>query len=280
LVTRSGIPAETIRQEQAARLTERISQKSGAQQTGGTAKPLPAAIAWDGNGSHPTTEQEPITQENGAYPHPHTEGETQSRPTLDEQQEAFLAFLAVNPDMPIAAVAKGLKMRAVTATAIRDTLKAQGLLQELVVRTGTTGAGRPMKLLIPTFRALERLGSDLPAGRGGVLHRHIQHLVQEGARAKGYSVQVEYDLDSGAIVDVHLEKGAMKIAVEIAVVSTPERELNHIKRCLAAGYNQVYSLFADVGLLARLATTVQETFSQEDLGKVRLLPLSRLSHVG
>jgi hypothetical protein len=114
-----------------------------------------------------------------------------------------------------------------------------------------------------------------------VLHRQIQQLVVRGALAKGYTTKVEHTLSTGAIVDVHLEKGAaLRIAVEIAIVSTPEREIAHIRNCLAAGYDHVYAIFADDQLLGRTVTDMQHAFSEEEQRAVRLLPLRQLAHVG
>jgi hypothetical protein len=81
-------------------------------------------------------------------------------------------------------------------------------------------------------------------------------------------------------VDVHLEKGQETIAVEIAIASRPELEIGHIRHCLSFGYDQVYGIFTDETLLARTATAMQEAFSQEEAGKVRLLPIRQLSHLG
>ena len=81
-------------------------------------------------------------------------------------------------------------------------------------------------------------------------------------------------------MDVHLERGAEKIAVEIAIVSMPEREISHITHCLSDGYAQVFTLFADEPLLARIAQVLEEAFSTQEQRKVRLLPLSMLSSVG
>lgn len=87
-------------------------------------------------------------------------------------------------------------------------------------------------------------------------------------------------LDTGAIVDVHLEKTGEKIAVEIAVLSTPEREIAHIRNCLAVGYDQVFTIFADEKLLERTAQLLGESLSEDVAGKVRLLPMSQLPHIG
>jgi hypothetical protein len=66
-----------------------------------------------------------------------------------------------------------------------------------------------------------------------------------GAVANGFTAKSEYDIGNGGIVDVHLEKGEIRIAVEIAVASRPSREIAHIKNCLATGYDRMYDVFAD-----------------------------------
>jgi hypothetical protein len=162
------------------------------------------------------------------------------KPQLDEQQQAFLEFLIANPDTPSTAVYKGLHVGVWKGNQISDSLKAQGLIAEIETRLGR--AGRRTIFFIPTFKALELLGKEPPPGRGGVVHRHIQHLVQERATAKGYTAQCEKDLGNGGIVDVHLENGQLRIAVEIAVASKPSRELAHIRYCLAAGYDRVFDV--------------------------------------
>ena len=129
---------------------------------------------------------------------------------------------------------------------LRDSLKAQGLIEELETRLGR--AGRRTMFFIPTFTAFELLGKDPPAGRGGTIHRHIQHLIEEGATANGFTAQCEYDLGNGGnggIVDVHLEKANYRIAVEIAIASRPQRELAHIQNALAVGYDRLVDVFAD-----------------------------------
>jgi hypothetical protein len=90
----------------------------------------------------------------------------------------------------------------------------------------------------------------------------------------------EKALGNGAIVDVHLQKGRETTAVEIAVVSKPEREMSHIRNCLTAGYDKVFCIFADETLLQRTMTAIQASFSQAEQGKIWLLPLRTLSQLG
>jgi hypothetical protein len=197
-------------------------------------------------------------------------------PALDEDQLELLTFLSNHPDLPVNAVYKQAGIAAARVSKVRDALKEMGLLVELDVRTGRSGAGRPTKFMIPTFHAFALLGKDPPAGRGGEIHRAIQHTVTTGAIAKGYTTKTEYPLPTGAIVDVHLEKGGEKIAVEIAVLSHPHREVAHVKACLQASYDKIIGIFVSDDLLARTQAAIGEELSPSDATKVRLLPISLL----
>jgi hypothetical protein len=199
-----------------------------------------------------------------------------ARPQLEEQQQAFLEYIIANPDTAQTAVYKGIKVGVLRGNEVRDSLLAQGLIEQVETRLGKMA--RRTMFFIPTFTALERLGVEPPPGRGGAVHRYIQHVIEDGATSKGYTAKVEYDLGNGGIVDVHLEKDGVKIAVEIAVFSKPQREIGHIKNCLDFGYDKVFNVFADQHLLER-TTEALTGFSEEELGKIRLLHLSKLSHL-
>jgi hypothetical protein len=270
LAAKSGIPVPAILKEQEARLTK------GSPQT--PSKTQPAAEAGE---RQPSSLSENGSRPDPAQPAPRNTKETPSRPTLDAHQNSFLVFVISHPGTPVAAVYKALGVGVGLGTKLRDSLKALGLIAELELRTGRAQSGRPTKCVIPTFAAWELVGKEPPPGRGGELHRQIQQLVVSGALAKGYSAEVEHKLATGAIVDVHLEKeAALRIAVEIAIVSTPEREISHIKHCLTNPYDQIYTLFADEQLLAKVASDMQTALSGEERGKVRLLPLRQLAYIG
>lgn len=123
------------------------------------------------------------------------------------------------------------------------------------------------------------MGKEPPAGRGGTIHRHIQRLIVDGATANGFTAKVEHDLGNGGIVDVHLEKGDYRIAVEIAVASKPLREIAHIKNCLAVAYDRVFDVFAEERLLERTQEALEAGFSDEEREKIQLLHLSKLSEL-
>jgi hypothetical protein len=127
--------------------------------------------------------------------HPLDAVQPEVTPQLAEQQQAFLEFIIANPNTAQTAVYKGLRVGVLRGNEIRDRLIEQGLIEQIETRLGKMA--RRTVFFVPTFTALEQLGIEPPAGRGGVVHRYIQHLIEEGATAKGYTAKVEYDLGNG-----------------------------------------------------------------------------------
>jgi hypothetical protein len=201
----------------------------------------------------------------------------EAKPKLEPEQQAFLEFIIANPDTPISTVYKELQVSVRRGNDLRDSLKIQGLIEEIETRLGA--AGRRTIFFVPTFTAFEILGKEPPPGRGGSIHRHIQRLIEEGAAANGFTAQCEYDLGNGGIVDVHLEKGDYRVAVEIAVASRPSREIAHIKNAIVAGYDRVFDVFVDQRLLDRTQEALLGGFSAENREKIQLLHLSKLNEL-
>jgi hypothetical protein len=268
LAARSGIPIAEILREQEERLTDGIIPT-----------PRKTQPAGELDGRQPSDLSENGSRPDPAQPKPRNTKETPSRPTLDEDHMKLLTYLMEHPDSPVNVVYKEVGVRAAKIRQIREELTVAGLLADLEVRTGRITAGRPTKFLIPTFSAFALLKKDPPSGRGGVIHRAIQHAVSEGALARGFTTKVEYPLQSGAIVDVHLENGRQRIAVEIAVISKPSRELAHMRQCLNAGYDKVFTVFADPQLLEKTNESLAE-FSTEERAKIQLIPVSKLAGIG
>jgi hypothetical protein len=164
-----------------------------------------------------------------------------------------------NPETPLTAVYKGIEVSVRRGNDIRDSLKAQGFIAEIETRLGT--GGRRTHFFIPAFTAFDFLGKEPPPGRGGAIHRHIQQL----AVANGFTAKSEYDIGNGGIVDVHLEKKEIRIAV----ASRPSREIAHIKNCLAAGYDCVYDVFTDEKMQQKTQEAVNSGFSEAEQGKIQ-----------
>jgi hypothetical protein len=100
-----------------------------------------------------------------------------------------------------------------------------------------------------------------------------------GAAANRFTAKCEYDIGNGGIVDVHLERGDIRIAVEIAVASRPSREIAHIKNCLAVGYDRVFDVFADDKMRQKTQDALMGGFSEAEREKVQFIHLSKLSEL-
>jgi hypothetical protein len=220
------------------------------------------------------TEQQLPRPESGKTPPPEEEPEQEKIP-LEEEERAFLEYIIANPETPTTVVYKGLGVSVWIVSHIQDSLKEKGYIAEIETRLGR--GDRWSIFFIPTFTAFDVSGKEPPPGRGGAIHRHIQQLIEMGAAANGFTALCEYDLGNGGIVDVHLEKGECRVAVEIAVASRPSREIAHIKHCLAAGYEKVFDVFADERMLQKTQEALSAEVTAKERAKVQLLHLSKLS---
>ncbi len=109
-------------------------------------------------------------------------------------------------------------------------------------------------------------------GRGGPLHKELQRLARTWSEAKGFRAALEQDILGGAgRVDVVLERGGVRIAVEIAVTSTAADVADSVLRCVAAGFTHVIVTSADAELLRQSAQCSAEVVPSKDREKVRFL---------
>src|SRR5207249_3935344 len=102
-------------------------------------------------------------------------------------------------------------------------------------------------------------------GRGGQQHKYLQQLIKRWAESKGYRATIEKQiLDGLGSVDVALEKDNLAIACEIAVSSTPEKELGNVQKCLAAGFDHVVSVSSDNKTLRKAKELVSAKLSEQE----------------
>lgn len=105
-------------------------------------------------------------------------------------------------------------------------------------------------------------------GKGGQEHKYLQQFIKRWAEGMGYRATIEKTLDGGASVDVALEKGDVSIACEIAVSTSPEHELDNLKKCLVAGFGNVITVSTDPAKLASVQRQVAEALSPEESQRV------------
>jgi hypothetical protein len=201
-------------------------------------------------------------------------GTSSAESFLTGEVRTFLEYIADNPNVPATRVYKALNVGVSKGNQLRDVLREKGLIEQHETRLGQKG--RPAKFFIPTFKALDLLGKERPKGRGETTHRHIQQMLVTHGLAKGYQVQIEKPLQDGGAVDVHLENQYEKVACEVAIESRPGRELAHIRHCLDAGYDRIFTLFSDEDKLARTKERLRDSFTEDELRSVILLPLWKI----
>jgi len=92
-----------------------------------------------------------------------------------------------------------------------------------------------------------------PLGRGGSEHKYLQGLIKQAGEAHGYRAVIEKGILNGqGKVDVSLERDDETIACEISVTSTPEQELENVRKRLKADYRKVVVLASSAKRLKAL----------------------------
>jgi hypothetical protein len=90
-------------------------------------------------------------------------------------------------------------------------------------------------------------------GRGGKQHKYLQTLIKQFGEDRGFRASLEQAvLDGHGHVDVALQRDDMRIAVEITVTTPTAHELGNVRKCLAAGFDQVLLVAADEKARKRL----------------------------
>lgn len=196
---------------------------------------------------------------------------------LSADELTFLRLVVNSPQRTVSEHYQAFGASVWKGSKLRTTLEERGYLLTIETRLGQ--GRRVTKYLVPTALALELVPIDLPAGRGGPLHRHVQQLVVAEAQAGNLHAETEYQLADGGIVDVHVVGCALTVAVEIAISSRVERELAHVEACLAAGYVRVVCLVFSDRLRSRLVRDLPGSFTPEECGRVEILPLTRIGQL-
>ncbi|MCP3995097.1 MAG: ATP-binding protein [bacterium] len=109
-------------------------------------------------------------------------------------------------------------------------------------------------------------------GRGGQRHKYLQSLIKRWGISHGYRATVEKQISDGeGSVDVALEGRERSIAVEISVTSSPNQELEHVRRCLSAGFDHVVAVSDSARNLGRLGELLEREINETERGRVQCL---------
>lgn len=109
-------------------------------------------------------------------------------------------------------------------------------------------------------------------GKGGYRHRYIQAFIKKMAEEHGYKAVIEQPLPDGfGSVDLGIEKGEQRIAIEVSVTTEKTQELKNIKKCLTAGYEEVILVSVNDSTLAQVRTLIDQNLNEVDRRKIFLL---------
>lgn len=116
-------------------------------------------------------------------------------------------------------------------------------------------------------------------GRGGAQHKLLQKLAREWGEERGFRASIEESILGGAgRVDVGLVRpdgriahADVRIAVEVAVTSTPEQIAATVTKCFTAGFTSVVVLSSNTGLLEKAREYVRERIGAKDRDRVQFL---------
>lgn len=99
-------------------------------------------------------------------------------------------------------------------------------------------------------------------------HRYLQTLIKKMAESKGYKAVIEMPTaDGSGLVDVHLEQNGHSIACEVSVTTNSTWELHNIKKCIAAGYEEVLLCTNQKNMKADILRTLDSGY----LGKIKIM---------
>jgi len=126
-----------------------------------------------------------------------------------------------------------------------------------------------------TAPARERAPVAVPPageGKGGRQHKYLQNLIKKLAEENGWRAIIEKPTpDAQGQVDISLEQDGSSIACEVSVTTGGQQELGNVRKCLAAGYDQVILCSPDKGSLQKLEKVITKELEPSERERVLFL---------
>lgn len=190
----------------------------------------------------------------------------------DELSTDALQLLVDIRDHPFVAAAarhKALGFSARRATRAARELLIRGCADP--VRLVTGGPGRPGKYFELTAEGEGKVGrQNLGPGKGGFEHRFYQQRIRDYYEGLGHRAKIEAYVN-GKAADVGVWKTREKVAIEVAMSPTHERE--NIEKDLRAGWDCVVVAYVD----DKVRNAVRKALDNSSLmGHVEFVPVHKL----
>ncbi len=203
---------------------------------------------------------------------------TSAQLEIDSSERRFLHCLAHNFDRPCTEVYEELGLGRSAGHALKERLRKKGFLSQL--RTNLGAKGRRCVFLIPNPFLFGEFGIELPSGKGGPLHRHMQSELKKRIEQLGFVTVIEQSINgSPEACDLGLDRNGTKIAIEIVVTSRPAQEVAHIQKNLDAGFDHVVLSFLNSKVLGKTRELAASRYPKETLDKVSFCIVNKILEV-
>jgi hypothetical protein len=108
-------------------------------------------------------------------------------------------------------------------------------------------------------------------GRGHLIHRFYVQNWASRFEAQGYTIKTEQKVGN-AVADLLILNKEERYALEVAVESRPEQEIEKVKEYLRLGLGRVYIVSPDKNKLKQIKQKAKSSLSKEDFSKIEFLP--------
>ena len=168
---------------------------------------------------------------------------------LPENVQTALRDVRDRAFIPVAERIRDLGFTNHTGTKIFRSLLDAAYITEVKVKTSRRG--RPQVFYELTTEGEKLVGAQNfgdGGGKGGLEHVFYQRRLKDFFTSQGYAAAIE-EFRNGKACDLGLSLDGKRIAVEI-VCSNPGKELSNIEKDIAAGWTEIWMLFATKEFLA------------------------------
>lgn len=122
------------------------------------------------------------------------------------------------------------------------------------------------------------LPKEPQAGRGGTQHREIQEMIKGIGHDLGFGVSIEAKCqNSDGAIDVLLNGEKTTIAVEVSITTSPEHELENLRKCLKEPVDLVLCVSPDDTHRLAIQNLCLEQLPQTQAHKIKYLRPSALA---
>lgn len=194
-------------------------------------------------------------------PESRTNEETGSHRPISELEERFLRDVLEHPFDGIVRRYSRLNVSRRRGNAIREKLIALGALRPVPVFTknGKVVLVEPSPELSQSLKKLGAHKTDFRSG--GLVHRFWKAKLREYFTSQGWKAVEEKPIGDGHFVDIHVEKGDVKIGVEVEAGS---RGVKNIGKIIKAGYDKVFSFSVNGNIRSQIEKELLRTGNDAD----------------